>query len=199
MNNIKEHQDVILNENEYGDINIKGNMTVSNDIYSENIKLKGNLDSSYSIKCKETINIKGSVVCHTIEAKEFSLHGKIQAHLIKSNELKIVSNNECRINKIEADKIVISNVSNAEMNKRIMDKLLEKIGLDDVEYSQSDNLPSVTILEINGKDVFLENINADIVRCVNANLEGKCSIKELIYSGDASISKNSTVTNRRRE
>lgn len=198
MNNIKERKDVILDESEYNDIHVKGSISILKNIIADCINLKGDLTGDYSIKCKNEIDIKGSIICKSIEAEKFSLHGKVQINSISCKDLKIVSSRKSKIENIKADTVQIVNGSSAEMNKKIMDKLLNKIGVDNLDYSPNNEDCNFVISSIEGKTIKLENVQVDTIKCENITLVGKCNVKELIYSGTISIDKNSTVSVKKR-
>ncbi len=164
------------------------------------VTLKGNisgetLESVFNLESKGTLNYKNLILLSSfkalndIECEQFYSLGGIEVNGINSEYTYIRPCPDSKIKTIAGSKVTICrDFSITDEFKRIPKNYSDSL------YENYDN--KVGILEISlieADDIYVENVNVDCIRGKNIVIGSNCHIKQVEYSDEIEISKNSIV------
>lgn len=179
----------------YKDVNVEGITTILDSIDAENIAAEGTLKVNGNITCtniscegmavfngsidaKEHIEFEGVIkVCGNVQGKSIDVEGVLNMDgLLSADSISFEVSRSCNISEIGGSNVKIENNS------------FHKIGLFKRKVK-------VNCKVIEGDNIYLENVECDVVRGKNITIGPGCIIDKIEYSMNIDIDKSSTVMN----
>lgn len=166
------------------------------------VKFKGDfsgetLESVFELELNGTLKFKNLIfknsfkTLNDIECEQFYSLGEINAQSINSEYTFVRPFPNSKIKSITGSKVMICrDFSSTDEFKKIPKNYSDSL------YENYDN--KVGVLEVDlieADDIYIENVNADCVRGKNIVIGSNCHIKQVEYTDEIEISKNSIVDN----
>ncbi|MBE6051649.1 MAG: polymer-forming cytoskeletal protein [Clostridium sp.] len=168
----------ILDNVEANDIHAEGTLKVNGSISCENISCEGMGKFKGNVEVRNHISFEGIMqVLGNIQAKTILVEGVMNSNgLINADAVSMEISRSCNLNEIGGSSIKISSNS---FHKRFWINRKVKI--------------SCKIIE--GDNIYLDNVNCDVVRGKNITIGKGCNIANIECSGNLDINKESKVIN----
>ncbi len=166
-------------------VNFKG------DISGETLESVFELESHGTLKFKNFIFRNSFKAANNIECEQFYSLDKIEVQSINSEYTLIRPCPNSMIKSIVGSNVMIcrdfsvNNIFN-KIPKNFSDSIYE-------DYDRKVGILEIGLIEAD--DIYVENVNADCIRGKNVVIGSNCHIKQVEYTNEIEISKNSTVEN----
>jgi hypothetical protein len=170
----------------FGSVN---KVSLKGDISGETLESVLQLESNGILDFKNLIFKNSFKAINDIECEQFYSLGEIDAQGINSEYTFIRPCPNSKINTITGSKLMICrdfSLTNEFINipKNYSDSLYE-------EYDNKVGVLEIGLIEAD--DIYVENVNVDYIRGKNIVIGSNCHIKQLEYTNEIEISKNSIV------